>query len=71
MLYFGGGEGETIINEHDLGWVAEAGNYDHLNSVIESLDTTDARLHIKKGIQQRAYKSFDFNIQLNELKKEL
>ena len=35
MLYFGGGEGETIIKTHELGWVAEAGNYEDLNTIID------------------------------------
>ncbi len=71
MLYFGGGEGETIINSHQLGWVAEAGNYDHLNIIVNSISRTDTSLKIKKGIQERAYRSFDFAVQLNRLREAL
>jgi len=71
MLYFGGGEGETIINNNNLGWVAEAGNYDHLNTVIKSIDINDTGIKVKKRIQKRAYDHFNFNLQLNKLKEQL
>ncbi|WP_299521432.1 glycosyltransferase family 4 protein [Winogradskyella sp.] len=71
MLYFGGGEGETIISENELGWIAKVGNYDHLNAVITSIDKTDITLDIKKEVQEMAHKSFDFDLQLSKLKKEL
>ncbi len=71
MLYFGGGEGETIINNNQLGWVAEAGNHDHLNTIINSIDKADTGLQIKKEIQERAFRSFDFDLQLDNLKKIL
>ncbi|WP_422106679.1 glycosyltransferase family 4 protein [Winogradskyella sp.] len=71
MLYFGGGEGETIISDNKLGWIAEAGNYDHLNRVVKSIGKTETSLEVKKNIQERAYKRFDFGSQLNKLKKEL
>ncbi|MDB2463131.1 glycosyltransferase family 4 protein, partial [Algibacter sp.] len=38
MLYFGGGEGENIINKYKLGWVANAGDYKELNTLILKLD---------------------------------
>ena len=67
MLYFGGGEGETIIIEHDLGWVAEAGNYQHLNTIIRSITKEELDLERRKAIQKQAYNAFDFERQLNAL----
>lgn len=34
ILYFGGGEGGTIVEENNLGWVAEVENFDELNEKI-------------------------------------
>ena len=37
MLYFGGGEGEIIMEKYALGWVANSGDYQHLNLIISSI----------------------------------
>ncbi|RAR72909.1 glycosyltransferase family 4 protein [Flavobacterium aciduliphilum] len=37
ILYFGGGEGETIVEAHNLGWVAPVKNYEKLNEIITQL----------------------------------
>ncbi|APY08494.1 glycosyltransferase WbuB [Winogradskyella sp. J14-2] len=71
MLYFGGGEGEDVINEHDLGWVARAGDYNDLNSTIKSIKKEKLDVGLKQKIQQTAYKNFDFRKQLSLLKKKL
>lgn len=34
ILYFGGGEGEDIVRENDLGWVVEVENFTKLNSTL-------------------------------------
>ncbi len=70
MLYFGGGEGETVITEFDLGWIAEAGDYDELNAVIAEIKTDTITTDLKRKIQQTAVSNFDFNAQL-ELLDEL
>ena len=67
MLYFGGGEGETIISKHHLGWIAKAGDYDDLNRIISSLKKSDISLKTKEFIQQEAIHHFDFNLQLDQL----
>ena len=71
MLYFGGGEGETIIKEHDLGWVAEAGNYEHLNAVIASIDKENLTQNLREKIIEKGKKEFDFKAQLLRLKGKL
>ena len=35
ILYFGGGEGETIVEENNLGWVASVENYKDLNEQLK------------------------------------
>lgn len=67
MLYFGGGEGETIIKQNDLGWVAEAGNYGNLNRVISGIDASHISEAQKRKIQHAAVSNFDFNEQLGRL----
>jgi len=37
VLYFGGGEGEDIVNENNMGWIAPVGDYKALNNQIEIL----------------------------------
>lgn len=69
MLYFGGGEGESIIEEHHLGWVAKSGDYDHLNSVISEIDVSEISTLRKKEIQDVAVNRFDFNQQLLALEQ--
>jgi glycosyltransferase involved in cell wall biosynthesis len=67
MLYFGGGEGENIIEKHELGWTAEAGNYDALNQVASNIKKSDLNLVKRKQIQYVAINYFDFNKQLDAL----
>ncbi|MEZ4801591.1 MAG: glycosyltransferase family 4 protein [Gelidibacter sp.] len=69
MLYFGGGEGETIIKTHQLGWVAKAGNYEDLNQVISTIEKSDLSNEKRKQIQQVANTHFNFENQLNSLIK--
>ncbi len=69
MLYFGGGEGETIIRDHDLGWVADAGNYQNLNAVINSIERKMISEEIRQKIIQNARREFDFKKQLERLKE--
>ncbi|MTE27219.1 glycosyltransferase family 4 protein [Winogradskyella ouciana] len=71
MLYFGGGEGESVISKHKLGWIAEAGNYTELNSIINSIKKSDITIERKKAIQATAYTSFDLTAQLNGLKGKI
>ncbi|MEH6536902.1 MAG: glycosyltransferase family 4 protein [Psychroserpens sp.] len=67
MLYFGGGEGEDIIKSHNLGWIANASDYDDLNKVISKIEVGNLSEEQKRTIQQTAVSQFDFNKQLLEL----
>lgn len=41
ILYFGGGEGESIVNENHLGWVAAVEDYDDLNKKLALISKTN------------------------------
>lgn len=71
MLYFGGGEGETIIDEHQLGWVVNAGDYNGLNRRLSNLDPSHFNKVFKDKIIATATANFDFNKQLDALVLEL
>ncbi|WP_242134027.1 glycosyltransferase family 4 protein [Aestuariivivens marinum] len=67
VVYFGGGEGEAIVKENNLGWVAKAGDYTHLNIVISKLNPVEINYDLKKQIQIKALKTFDYDSQLSQL----
>jgi glycosyltransferase involved in cell wall biosynthesis len=69
IMYFGGGEGEDIIKNHSLGWVAESSNYRDLNEKISKLDITKLELKNRIAIQKEALNNFDFCNQLDLLIK--
>ncbi len=71
MLYFGGGEGEHVINTYELGWIAEAGNYSELNTVIASITPKMIDLKKRQEIMKKGQIEFDFKSQLTQLKEQL
>lgn len=71
LLYFGGGEGETIIEKHNLGWVAQASNYAHLNEVISKIPLGHLHTDYREAIKTEAEESFNFNLQLDTLVKSI
>ena len=58
-IYFDGGEGETIVEKHKLGWVSEVGNYEVLNQIISKLKITGFSADLKNKIQKTALECFD------------
>jgi len=68
ILYFGGGEGETIILNDELGWIARAGDYNDLNKVIKLINISEITLELKTKIKKKALKKYDLNSQLDVLK---
>ena len=69
VLYFGGGEGETIVEENHLGWVAAVGNFEALNQklvAIAQLNKADLAL-MKTRIFNKAQLAFDLDNQLKDL----
>lgn len=71
ILYFGGGEGENIIINNNLGWVAVSGDYENLNEVISSITSKSLTKEKRYNIQHIAVKNFDFNHQLRALKETI
>lgn len=69
MLYFGGGEGENVIQAHQLGWIAEAGNYNALNTVLSNISAKELQLDKKLKIQETAVNTFNFKKQLDALNR--
>ena len=69
VLYFGGGEGETIVEENHLGWVAAVGNFEALNEklvAIAQLNKADLAV-MKTRIFNKAQLAFDLDNQLKDL----
>lgn len=69
VLYFGGGEGETIVEENQLGWVASVGNFESLNEklvAIAHLNKADLAL-MKTRVFNKAQLAFDLDNQLKDL----
>lgn len=69
VLYFGGGEGENIVAENQLGWVASVGNFAALNQKLQEiskLSKTDLA-NLKQGVFDRATSAFDLDTQIRHL----
>ena len=69
ILYFGGGEGEIIVNDNKLGWVASVGNYEDLNEKLKIISKVKkCELDImKRQIFATAQKVFDLDNQIKIL----
>ena len=72
ILYFGGGEGEAIVSENNLGWIAEVGNFESLNStLIEISKTGKSEIQtMKKQVFKCAEKNFNLDLQIKKLIKK-
>lgn len=66
VIYMGGGEGEKIVAQNDLGWVVDAGNYAALNLLLKKLTPADC-FSKRKTIQEFSLMHFDFEKQLHAL----
>ena len=69
ILYYGGGEGESIVKENNMGWVAEVKDYHDLNEkllLISKMDKSELHL-MKKRLFEEVKKSFDLDFQMKHL----
>jgi glycosyltransferase involved in cell wall biosynthesis len=69
ILYFGGGEGGTVVLESNLGWVAEVGDYEALNQKLIEISAID-KLEldaIKKLVFETSKNKFNLNEQVQSL----
>ena len=69
ILYFGGGEGENIVEENKLGWVAKVGDYDDLNEKLRGISklTVSELDTMKNYIFNQSHKVFNLDNQMNYL----
>lgn len=69
ILYFGGGEGETLVLENELGWVVPVGDYSAMNAQLKAIDLlTKEKLGVmKSNIFTRAKQTFDIEKQVKSL----
>jgi glycosyltransferase involved in cell wall biosynthesis len=69
ILYFGGGEGETIVEEYDLGWVVPVGDYTALNAQIQEINRlSKSEINQKKSlIFRKTQEVFDIQQQVKTL----
>jgi glycosyltransferase involved in cell wall biosynthesis len=69
ILCFGGGEGETIVNDTNLGWVASVENYEDLNeklNTISKISKSDLG-EMKKRIFTETQLIFNLDNQMEDL----
>ncbi|WP_432672394.1 glycosyltransferase family 4 protein [Flavobacterium sp. SM2513] len=71
ILYFGGGEGETIVEDNRIGWVIPVENYNELNKKLISIsDLSKFELDgMKKEIFERTQETFNLDYQMSYLMK--
>lgn len=69
ILYFGGGEGESIVLENNIGWISSVGDYKDLNQHLIEISRMDkVNLdEMKKEIYNLAQTSFNLDNQLADL----
>ena len=72
ILYFGGGEGETIVEENNLGWIAKVGDFSDLNCKLKTISNcTKMELEKKKkNVWSISNSIFDLDKQIRMLLKE-
>lgn len=69
ILYFGGGEGETIVSENKLGWVAKVEDFIDLNETLNEISglTKSDLAVMKHSVFDTAQKAFDLDNQIKDL----
>lgn len=69
IIYFGGGEGETIVQNHKLGWVATVGDFEDLNEKLKQISKISKSELGEKKIQifKEAQSKFNLDNQMKIL----
>jgi glycosyltransferase involved in cell wall biosynthesis len=72
ILYFGGGEGETIVDENKMGWIASVENYTELNNKLQLISKMSKLelFEMKDRIFKESKTNFNLDNQMNYLIKE-
>ncbi|GEP50043.1 glycosyltransferase WbuB [Flavobacterium noncentrifugens] len=69
ILYFGGGEGETIVENNNLGWVAKVEDFNSLNAILKSIsdDGKNAVQLRKENVYKQSSEHFNLDVQIRNL----
>ena len=69
ILYFGGGEGELIVSDNNMGWVVPVGDYDAMNAQLKAIDLLSKEKlgEMKSNIFTQAKQTFDIEKQVKSL----
>jgi glycosyltransferase involved in cell wall biosynthesis len=69
ILYFGGGEGENIVSDNNLGWIAVVGDYQDLNKILDEISklTKSELEEMKKRIFINSQNNFNLDYQVKNL----
>jgi hypothetical protein len=69
IFYFGGGEGENIVKENNLGWIAPVEDFERLNATLIEINTTGKEQIqlMKKIVFDHTRIHFNLNNQMKEL----
>lgn len=69
ILYFGGGEGESIVLENNMGWVASVESYSDLNSQLDLISkmSKSELFEMKKRIFDESKNKFNLDFQMQYL----
>jgi len=69
VLYFGGGEGENIVEENNLGWVVPVEDFKGLNTTLKQISNMDKNeiQTMKKTIFLHAKHNFNLHQQMKNL----
>jgi glycosyltransferase involved in cell wall biosynthesis len=69
IIYFGGGEGESIVNGHNLGWVVPVENYQNLNQQLKAISglSKPELAEMKKMVFKEAQREFNLDSQIKLL----
>lgn len=69
MIYSGGGEGEQLIKDYKLGWIASSHDYSTISKLIEEISKkdTDAFYKMKQEIYSRSVEVFNIKNQMKAL----
>jgi len=69
ILYCGGGEGEDIVAENNLGWIVKVGDFTQLNQVLSDISATGST-NIQK-LKQHIFDISNFEFDLDKQIKHL
>jgi glycosyltransferase involved in cell wall biosynthesis len=69
ILYFGGGEGENIVSDYNLGWVAKVEHFDELNQTLAAISNMGGLelRQLKKKVLETSEAHFNLEVQMKNL----